>query len=186
MAVTYLHQDKPLGLGHAVNAARDFIGGDNFLLYLGDNLLEFGVKGLVAEFAKRQPSALLSVKEVADPRAYGVAVLEGNRVLSLVEKPEVPPSSWAIVGAYAFQPQILEAIAATPPSARGEYEITDAIQRLIAEGKEVLACPVEGFWEDAGRPAGLELPTAGPRPEPGELRAAGLHDWAVRLAGRGQ
>ena len=155
MEATYLNQDKPLGLGHAVNAARDFIAGDNFLLYLGDNLLEHGVKALVAGFAERQPAALLSVKEVADPRAYGVAVLEGHRVLSLVEKPEIPPSSWAIVGAYAFQPQILEAIAATPPSARGEYEITDAIQRLIAEGHAVRACPVEGFWEDAGRPTEL-------------------------------
>jgi glucose-1-phosphate thymidylyltransferase len=155
MNATYVTQDKPLGLGHAVNAAREFIGADNFLLYLGDNLLEHGVSGLVKEFAARQPAALLSVKEVPDPRAYGVAVLEGDRVVSLVEKPAEPLSNWAIVGAYAFRPEILTAIAATAPSARGEYEITDAIATLINSGAEVRACPVEGFWEDAGRPAEL-------------------------------
>ncbi|NLO73638.1 MAG: glucose-1-phosphate thymidylyltransferase [candidate division WS1 bacterium] len=155
VAVTYLQQDKPLGLGHAVKVAEEFIGEDPFLLYLGDNLLEHGVTRLVAEFTTRQPAALLSVKEVSDPRAYGVAVLDGDQVRSLVEKPQHPPSHWAIVGAYAFHPRILEAIAATPPSARGEYEITDAIQTLLARGAEVLASRVEGFWEDAGRPAEL-------------------------------
>jgi glucose-1-phosphate thymidylyltransferase len=155
MKASYVTQEKPLGLGHAVTSARDFVGEDSFLLYLGDNLLEHGVSGLVAEFERRQPPALLSVKEVPDPRAYGVAVLEGNRVVSLVEKPAEPVSNWAIVGAYAFRPEILAAIATTPPSARGEYEITDAIQTLITSGQEVLACCVEGFWEDAGRPAEL-------------------------------
>lgn len=153
--LTYVHQAQPLGLGHAVTTAREFIGEDDFLLYLGDNLLENGVRGLVAEFAEKRPAALLSVKAVDDPRAYGVAVLDGDRVASLVEKPAEPLSPWAIVGAYAFQPEILEAIAATPPSARGEYEITDAIQTLISRGREVRACKVEGFWEDAGRPAEL-------------------------------
>ena len=154
---TYLTQPKPLGLAHAVDSAREFIGEDDFLLYLGDNLLEGGVAPLVEFYAAHRPAAALFVKQVADPCAYGVVVVEGNQVTRLLEKPPQPPSNLAIVGAYAFSQAIMEAIKETPPSARGEYEITDAIQRLVSTGQEVLALPVEGFWEDAGRPAELLL-----------------------------
>ena len=157
LEVTYLTQPKPLGLAHAVDSARDFIGSDDFLLYLGDNLLEGGVAPLAEFFAARRPAAALFVKAVADPRAFGVVVTEGERVRSLLEKPQNPPSNLAIVGAYAFSQAIMTAIRETPPSARGEYEITDAIQRLVSTGQEVLALPVQGFWEDAGRPAELLL-----------------------------
>jgi len=99
--------------------------------------------------------AALLVKEVPDPRLFGVVVTEGDQVTQLLEKPAAPPSNLAIVGAYAFSPAIMQAIRDTPPSARGEYEITDAIQRLVSTGHEVLAFRVEGFWEDAGRPVHL-------------------------------
>jgi len=155
MKATYLTQDKPLGLAHAVSCARDFIGEEDFLLYLGDNLLEEGVGTLVEEFERHRPAAALFLREVPDPQSYGVAVITGDRVVSLVEKPANPPSNLAIVGAYAFRPVIFEAIRATRPSARGEYEITDAIQTLIDQGETVRASQVQGFWEDAGRPAEL-------------------------------
>ncbi len=155
LEATYLTQPKPLGLAHAVASAREFIGDDEFLLYLGDNLLENGVQPLVELYATRRPAAALFVKQVPDPQLFGVVVTENDQVRRLLEKPAEPPSSLAIVGAYAFSPAIMEAIAETPPSARGEYEITDAIQRLVSSGQEVLAAPVQGFWEDAGRPAHL-------------------------------
>jgi glucose-1-phosphate thymidylyltransferase len=151
----YVTQEKPLGLAHAVACARDFVGDDEFLLYLGDNLLESGVGKLVSAYLERRPAAALFVKEVEDPRAYGVAVTQGDRVASVEEKPEHPPSNLAIVGAYVFSPAIMQAIRETPPSPRGEYEITDAIKRLIGGPGGVIAVPVEGFWEDAGRPAEL-------------------------------
>jgi glucose-1-phosphate thymidylyltransferase len=155
LSVCYRTQDKPLGLGHAVKAAADFIDGEEFLLYLGDNLLECGLADLVSAFREEPAAATLYVKEVEDPRAYGVAVTEGDRVVALEEKPAEPRSNLAVVGAYAFSPAILDAIAHTPPSARGEYEITDAIQALVNRGDLVRACVVQGFWEDAGRPAEL-------------------------------
>jgi glucose-1-phosphate thymidylyltransferase len=155
LEATYLTQLKPLGLAHAVDSAREFLGDDDFLLYLGDNLLENGVQPLVELYAARRPAAALFVKEVPDPRLFGVVVTEGDRVKQLLEKPAEPPSNLAIVGAYAFSHAIMQAIRETPPSARGEYEITDAIQRLVSTGQEVLALPAEGFWEDAGRPAHL-------------------------------
>lgn len=155
MKATYLTQDKPLGLAHAVNCAREFIGEEDFLLYLGDNLLEAGVGGLVEQFERHRPAAALLLKEVADPHSYGVAVMAEDSVVSVVEKPPDPPSNLAIVGAYAFSPAIFEAIRVTPPSARGEYEITDAIQTLIDQGEAVRGYQVQGFWEDAGRPVEL-------------------------------
>ncbi len=155
LEATYLTQPKPLGLAHAVDSAREFIGENDFLLYLADNLLENGVAPLVEFYAAHRPAAALFAKEVPDPRAYGVLVTEGARVTQLLEKPPDPPSNLAIVGAYAFSHTIMQAIKETPPSARGEYEITDAIQRLVSSGQEVLALCAEGFWEDAGRPAEL-------------------------------
>ena len=155
MHTTYITQGKPLGLAHAVTCAREFIGDDDFLLYLGDNLLEDGLTALVEAFISSGAAAALLLKEVEDPSSYGVALVEGDRVVSVMEKPANPPSNLAIVGAYAFRPVILKAIENTPPSARGEYEITDAIQRLISDGEPVVASLVEGFWEDAGRPTEL-------------------------------
>ena len=150
---TYIVQQQPLGLGHAVKQAQDFLDDAPFVVYLGDNLLEKGITSFVGDFRAAGPAAALLLKEVSDPRRYGVAVIDAeHRVLRVVEKPAVPPSPLAIVGVYAFQPIIFEAIERTTASPRGEVEITDAIQYLVDQGHVVHADLVEGFWEDAGEP----------------------------------
>ncbi|MFI2645703.1 glucose-1-phosphate thymidylyltransferase [Streptomyces sp. NPDC018610] len=150
--LTYIEQDAPRGLAHAVAIARDFLGDDDFVMYLGDNLLPEGVDDIAAEFRRRRPAAQLVVHRVADPRAFGVAeVNDSGRVLRLVEKPEQPVSDLAVVGVYFFTAAIHEAVAAVESSARGELEITDAIQWLVARGEEVRARTYSGYWKDAGQ-----------------------------------
>ncbi len=152
----YITQQHPLGLAHAVNCARDFVGDSPFIVFLGDNLLEVGIKAFVEDFTRRQPDAALLLREVDDPRRYGVAELDSDgAVKRLVEKPAQPRSNLAIVGVYAFHASIFEAIAGIQPSQRGEYEITDAIQWLIDQGRRVSSAILEGFWEDAGEPVAL-------------------------------
>jgi len=152
---TFIMQEDPQGLAHAVKVARDWLGDDSFLMYLGDNLFENGIDDLVKAFEKEKPSAALALVEVKDPRQFGVAVVENGRIVRLVEKPKEPPSNLAIAGVYAFTPEIHAMIEDLKPSARGEYEITDAIQKLIDAGKPVLGVPVKGWWKDTGRPADL-------------------------------
>ncbi|MFD7028349.1 glucose-1-phosphate thymidylyltransferase [Streptomyces sp. NPDC059917] len=150
--LTYIQQDEPLGLAHCVAIARDFLGDDDFVMYLGDNVLTNGVVEMAREFRARRPTAQLVVHQVADPRAFGVAeVDEDGRVLRLVEKPEDPASDLALVGVYFFTPAIHEAVAAIGASARGELEITDAIQWLVESGADVQARTYTGYWKDAGR-----------------------------------
>jgi len=154
--VTYIVQAQPLGLAHAVNCARDFVADGSFIVFLGDNLLEIGVESFVKDFADKRPAAALMLREVTNPQHFGVAVLaEDGSVQRLVEKPPQPPSNLAIVGVYAFTRSIFEAIDSIQPSARGEYEITDAIQWLIENGQRVVATILSGFWEDAGEPVAL-------------------------------
>ena len=155
MTAAYLVQPEPLGLAHALNCARDFLGSDPFVMYLGDNALELSLAEFLEEFEESQAQATILVKQVDDPRQYGVVEITGGQVVRLVEKPAEPPSSLAIVGVYAFGPAIFEAIDRIAPSARGEYEITDAIQRLLEDGGKVIAHELAGFWEDAGSPADL-------------------------------
>ena len=156
ITATYITQDQPLGLAHAIREARGFVDDAPFLVYLGDNLLENGIAHFLDDFCSTQCDAALLLKAVEDPRRYGVAVLDDSRrVTRLVEKPPDPPSNLAIIGVYAFQPVIFEAIERIKPSARGELEITDAIQRLVEDGAVVRASVVEGFWEDAGEPDAL-------------------------------
>ena len=153
---TYITQDQPLGLGHAIKQTRQFVGDSPFIVYLGDNLLENGIQEFVTEFRNDGMQASLLLKEVDDPRRYGVAVLDDQRrVLRLLEKPADPPSNFAIIGVYAFEPVIFEAIEQIKPSARGEVEITDAIQYLIEHEGVVSARVIDGFWEDAGEPKAL-------------------------------
>jgi glucose-1-phosphate thymidylyltransferase len=164
--VTYLPQDAPRGLAHCVVIARDFLGDDDFVMYLGDNLLRQGITEFVDAFeadrraaailtledAPQPPSAQILLTRVNDPERFGVAALDGDgRVVQLVEKPEHPPSDLALVGVYLFDPSIHEAVREIEPSARGELEITDAIQWLIDHGHKVRHEVLDGWWKDTGK-----------------------------------
>jgi glucose-1-phosphate thymidylyltransferase len=153
--ITYIVQDEPAGLAHAVLTAEEFIGGSPFVMYLGDNLLADGLRGLVATFRESEPDALILLTPVSDPGSYGVAELDGERVVRLVEKPKDPPSNLALVGVYLFQPPIFDAARALEPSWRGELEITEAIQSLIEDGHKVESEVVSGWWKDTGRLADM-------------------------------
>ena len=153
--VTYIQQSAPLGLAHAVLTAADFVRGEPFLMYLGDNVLLEGVTRFVEEFERARPDAQIFLARVPEPERFGVAVLEGERVLRLVEKPKEFVSDLALVGVYMFDDSILEAAATLEPSWRGEYEITEAIQWLVDNGRTVRAEMVEGWWKDTGKPDDL-------------------------------
>ena len=155
LSVSYIQQEAPLGLAHAVMTARDFVAGQPFLMYLGDNVLLEGLKRFVEEFERTRPDAQIFLARVPEPERFGVAVLDGDRVVRLVEKPTSFVSDLALVGVYLFDDSILEAADTLEPSARGEYEITEAIQWLIDHGKIVRAEMVSGWWKDTGRPADL-------------------------------
>ncbi|MBU7598814.1 glucose-1-phosphate thymidylyltransferase [Streptomyces sp. P38-E01] len=154
--ITYLRQEQPLGLAHCVALARPFLGDDDFVMYLGDNVVESGVAELAEDFRNHRSDAHLAVARVTDPRAFGVAELDTEgRVLRLVEKPSRPRSDLALIGVYFFGPAIHRAVAAIRPSARGELEITDAVQRLVEGGARVTAGEYDGYWKDTGSVADL-------------------------------
>ena len=149
---TYIHQAEPLGLAHAVLTAADFLGDDDFVMFLGDNLIEGGIAEMVDDFAANGAEAQLLLKRVGDPQRFGVAALADDGTIDfLVEKPADPPSDLALVGVYLFRSSILEAARAIEPSARGELEITDAIQWLLDRGDEVRSSVHEGWWLDTGK-----------------------------------
>lgn len=166
--VTYLPQEAPLGLAHCVLIAREFLGDDDFVMYLGDNLLQQDLRDFVARFEAQRdrataprlgdpppvlPSAQILLAHVEDPQRFGVAELDRatGHVVRLVEKPQVPPSDLALVGVYLFDKHIHQAVASIKPSARGELEITDAIQWLIDDGQRVLSEILAGWWIDTGK-----------------------------------
>ena len=150
--ITYILQEQPAGLAHAVKVAQPFLGDVSFIMYLGDNLIQGGLGGFLDRFKTQTLDALILLRAVANPSAFGVAQLdEQGRVLQLVEKPKVPSSNLALVGIYFFSSAIHQAIAKIQPSPRGELEITDAIQFLIDQQKRVEASELEGWWLDTGK-----------------------------------
>ncbi len=153
--VTYIHQPEPLGLAHAVLVAEEFLGDDPFIMYLGDNILKQPLGDLIEEFEECKPDALILLARVPNPQDFGVAELDGKRIVRLIEKPKDPPSDYALVGVYLFSPKIIEAAKHIKPSRRGELEITDAIQWLIDNGYNVRANITTGWWKDTGKPEDL-------------------------------
>ena len=154
--VTYIQQDAPRGLAHAVLIAREFLGDDDFVMYLGDNFIVGGINALVEEFRVGRPDAQIMLTRVSDPRQFGVAELDAaGEVIGLVEKPREPRGDLALVGVYIFTPAVHEAAAQLAPSWRGELEITEAIQWLIDNGRKVRSTTITGYWKDTGNVADM-------------------------------
>jgi glucose-1-phosphate thymidylyltransferase len=149
--VTYIEQDAPRGLAHAVKISKGFIGADPFVMYLGDNLLNKGITQFVQEFDQQRPAAQILLAKVPDPQMFGVAQLRDGKVVRLVEKPKEPIGDLALVGVYMFGPEVFESVERIRPSFRNELEITDAIQDLIDQGLTVRPQIVDGWWKDTGK-----------------------------------
>jgi glucose-1-phosphate thymidylyltransferase len=152
--VTYIEQDEPLGLAHAVLISRDFLGDERFVMFLGDNVIEGGIGNLIRDFRDRHYNAQVVLTPTETPEAYGIAELSDEperRIVRLVEKPRNPPSNLALVGIYMFDHHIHEAVRRIAPSWRGELEITDAIQWLIEQGYDVHPYVHRGWWIDTGK-----------------------------------
>ena len=156
LEVTYIQQDAPRGLAHAVLIAREFLGDDDFVMYLGDNFIVGGISSLVEEFRVGRPDAQIMLTRVSDPRQFGVAELDAaGEVIGLEEKPREPRGDLALVGVYIFTPAVHEAAAQLAPSWRGELEITEAIQWLIDNGRKVRSTTITGYWKDTGNVADM-------------------------------
>ncbi len=151
--ITYIHQEAPLGLAHAIKISQKFLGNDPFIMYLGDNLLKQDISELIAKFNTLKSDALILLTEVPNPQQFGVAVIDKKgKVTKLIEKPKEPPSNFALVGVYLFNTSIYKAIDNIKPSWRNELEITDAIQWLLENDYNVASDIVKGWWKDTGKP----------------------------------
>ena len=181
---TYIRQDAPRGLAHAVLIARDYLGDDDFVMYLGDNFIIGGISPLVEEFRVGRPDAQIMLTKVPDPRQFGVAELDAaGEVIGLEEKPREPKGDLALVGVYIFTPAVHEAVRQLAPSWRGELEITEAIQWLIDNGRKVRSTTITGYWKDTGNVADmLEVNRMVLESVNTELR--GTVDAATELIGR--
>jgi len=153
--VTYIHQGEPKGLAHAVLCAREFLADEPFVMYLGDNLLQEGVLPFVKRFEAGSADAVIGVTSVPNPSSYGVVEMDGDRIVSIAEKPAEPKSHLALIGVYLFSPAIHPVIRDLKPSRRGELEITDAIWNLHQLGKSIAVRRVDGWWKDTGKPEDL-------------------------------
>ncbi len=184
IGATYLRQDAPRGLAHAVLIARDFLGDDDFVMYLGDNFIVGGIASLVDEFRSGRPDAQIMLTQVPDPRQFGVAELDAaGEVIGLEEKPGEPKSDLALVGVYIFTPAVHEAVAQLVPSWRGELEITEAIQWLIDHDRKVRSTTITGYWKDTGNVADM-LEVNRMVLEDLEPACHGVVDAATELIGR--
>jgi glucose-1-phosphate thymidylyltransferase len=154
--ISYIHQEQPLGLAHAVKVSQDFLGDDRFVMFLGDNVIQGGISDLIGQFAASEWNSQIVLTRVSQPEQYGVAELNGEgRIVRLVEKPKDPPSDLALVGIYMFDPHVHEAVDSITPSWRGELEITDAIQWLVEHDYRVYPYVHRGWWIDTGRPGDM-------------------------------
>jgi glucose-1-phosphate thymidylyltransferase len=154
--ITYIPQDSPDGLAHAVKISKPFLGDDRFVMFLGDNVIQGGISNLIQDFAQSDWNSQIVLKEVENPSSYGVAKLRPDgSIEQLIEKPKNPPSNLALVGIYMFDETIWEAVNSIAPSPRGEYEITDAIQWLITKGRRVFPHVHKGWWIDTGKPTDM-------------------------------
>ena len=154
--ITFIPQDAPLGLAHAVKISREFLGDDRFVMFLGDNVIQGGISPLIAQFADSSYNSQIVLTRVDQPEQYGVAELNAEgRIVRLIEKPKEPPSDLALVGIYMFDHHIFEAVNAIKPSWRGELEITDAIQWLVEHDFNVFPYIHRGWWIDTGRPGDM-------------------------------
>lgn len=154
--ITYIDQPEPKGLAHAVKIAENYLKGEPFVMYLGDNLLKQGVEPLIQIFRKTESDCVVGTAKVTDPTRYGVVVFNNDGAVNrFVEKPKEPISEWALIGVYVFNDKVFDAIKKIKPSWRGELEITDTIQTLLSEGAKVNVQKVQGWWKDTGRPTDL-------------------------------
>ena len=186
LRVTYIEQESPLGLAHAVKISRPYLSDEPFVMYLGDNLIKDGITRFVREFESERPNAQILLARVPNPSEFGVAELQGDRVVRLEEKPPRPSSDLALVGVYLFDATVFEAIDRIKPSRRGELEITDAIQSLIDSGRTVRSHVIGGWWKDTGKVEDLleanriVLADLTPGIE-GEVDASSVVEGAVRI-----
>jgi glucose-1-phosphate thymidylyltransferase len=185
LEVSYLRQEAPLGLAHAVLIARDFLGDDDFVMYLGDNFIVGGIAGLVDEFRSARPDAQILLTRVPDPRQFGVAEIDpvSGEVIGLEEKPRQPKSDLALVGVYIFTSAVHQAVAQLTPSWRGELEITEAVGWLLDNGRKVRSTTITGYWKDTGNVADM-LEVNRMVLESIEPRTDGTVDQASELIGR--
>ncbi len=148
--ITYTYQEKPIGIAHAIGMCREFTGEDKFVVYLGDNFLQYGIRDMSNKFLETGCETLLALTEVDNPSQFGIAEVQNDRITKLVEKPKEPKSKLAITGIYFLSKSIYESIDKLRPSARGEYEITEALQDQIDNGEKVLYSSVKGWFKDTG------------------------------------
>ncbi len=153
--ITYILQEAPLGLAHVIKVSERFIGGEPFLFYLGDNVVVGGIRRFAEEFRSHRSACHLVLARVRDPERFGVPALRDGRIIRVEEKPERPLSPFAVTGIYLYDPRIFEAVRAIKPSARGEFEISDAHQYLIEQGYPVTHSEITGWWKDTGKPEDL-------------------------------
>ncbi len=155
LRLSYIPQEAPLGLAHCIKISRDFIGDEPFVFYLGDNMLVGGIRNFRDEFESSRSNCHLTLAHVKDPERFGVPEIKNDRIVAIEEKPAKPKSSYAVAGIYFYDPSIFEAVDNIKPSARGELEISDAHQYLIANGFHVSYSEITGWWKDTGLPEDL-------------------------------